>query len=927
MRLPGAAGPAPIRGSGLPPVPRRSAFRARPPEGLPAILEIPGYLFTPNSFMIAEVNLTCSGGSTLAKTRTRFVPPASTLPSRPPMHDYQTFGSIEIHHGARRLLVDGSAVDVGARAFDILASLARHGDRVVSKQELFEAAWPGRIVQENNLAVQINTLRKLLGPGRILTVAGRGYRFAPAEGVPAAEDPRSAIDRPAAPPDAAREEPGLGSPRLIGRDREFAELTALVARHRLVTVVGAGGVGKSSLARRLVESPDLPVAAQVRWAPLGALPLNESGRLVEAIAAAMGVRVGGDATPDTFAAALAPTQLLIVIDGCEHVLNEAAALVDAVLRGAPNVRLLLTSQVPLRLPGEQVMHLGPLALPPSGASAAQAAGHGAVALFVDRVKALDDRFELTADNLAATIDICRSLDGLPLAIEFAAARVPMLGVQGLATALDKRLHLLTSRRRDTPRNQLSLHAALNWSHDLLENTARKVLRRISVCPASFSFELAEELCKDDTLDAWNISDALGTLIDGSWVQMNTGAATRLGLLESPRTFAAEQLEASGETANIRARHAQVMRRHVVSLRRLAASGHMRIDAVNRELDLDLENVRAALAWGIEHDPETAVALAPSLGVRLQLAEFDQARTMWRRTSELLDPSMPMDLRADWLLGCALFWVNRDVVLTVQRAREAVAAYEELGDAAGAYCALAVLLTCQARQRDPVDDTMARMERVEVQPLPVHARLAGKLSKAMLAAFHDRYEESLEGHRQSLELALECGDVRTATICELNMADVEAMLGRYADSAARGLLLANMLRASLKYNELATALLNLCGAMLAADNPGGARQAAEEGWPLAARNGLLSYWSDHLARMAAQETRGRDAARLLGFGDAQYAIYGTHRVGIEAMSAGHAERIARLQLDDAEFQRLRAEGRRMSNDEMQTIALRKAEHFS
>ncbi|MCW5611237.1 MAG: helix-turn-helix transcriptional regulator [Rubrivivax sp.] len=444
-------------------------------------------------------------------------------------------GRLELQPAARRLLVDGREARVGARAFDVLLALVERPGRVVGKEELLAAVWPGVVVEEANLAVQVSALRKLLGSGLIATVAGRGYQFTGRlEAVPPV---------PAAPPaDTRAQAPPRAPTPMIGRAAELAALSGLLAQQRLLTVTGPGGIGKTRLAQAWCEGPG--AGEPVAWIDLGAI---------------------GDAV--ALRAALPPATAdatTWIIDNAEALAGALAEVLPPLLAAAPRLRLLVTSQVPLQLQGEQVFRLGTLPVPPPRATPAQALRHSAVQLFVERARAADPRFELAAGNVSSVVAICRRLDGLPLALELAAARVATIGVNALAAALEAALDaadgdlgglaLLGTASRDKPERQRTLQAALAWSHALLDLQSQRLFRRLGVFAGGFTLVAAQAVVGDDAGDAWSVMNTLGRLVEHSLVARDGGEPPRFRLLDAARLFALAQLERAQEGAEWRARH-------------------------------------------------------------------------------------------------------------------------------------------------------------------------------------------------------------------------------------------------------------------------------------------------------------------------------------------------------------------------------------
>jgi len=506
------------------------------------------------------------------------------------MTDGYRFDRVEVRPAARQLLIDGARAKVGARAFDLLLALIERRDRVVGKNELLDLVWPGLAVEENNLQVHISALRKLLGTAAIATVPGRGYRFTQAPDEAAAD--HVAASRPqAAASIFCAHAPAL--PALLGRESDLAALRALVLAHPVVSVVGVGGVGKTVLARTLAQ--------QVRDAfdhlacVIELAPLADPSLVATVAAKALDVKPGQRSAIEAIAQVLATRRMLLVLDNCEHLLPAVAEAVESLRQAAPGVHWLVTSQEPMKIVEERVYRLDPLALPTQDTlDAARQAG--AVALFEARVQSADPRFALTEGNVAAATDICRHLDGIPLAIELAAARMPLLGLEGLRGRLNERLRVLAGGPRRALARHQTLRAALEWSYGLLTPEQQTVFRRLGVFAGSFPLEAAQQVAADENIDRWAVLEDLGALIDKSLVVVEPEdlGEPRYRLLETMRHYALDCLAAAGDADTVRTRHLEAF---------VALAEQAKPELIGpqqgvwiRRLDVEHENMLAAHQW-------------------------------------------------------------------------------------------------------------------------------------------------------------------------------------------------------------------------------------------------------------------------------------------------------------------------------------------
>ncbi len=591
-------------------------------------------------------------------------------------------GQWQVHLGRRELLARGIAVPIGARAFEIIEVLVQSANEVVTKDDLMNRIWPGAAIGDNTLQVHISAIRKALGPDRAMlkTASGRGYRLL---GSWTPRQQGRATVPVAAPP---LREPGtqtahnfpLAVGQLVGRDAAVRHVRDLVSAYRVVTIAGPGGIGKTSLAievaRDLVTDFD-----DGGW--LVELAALQHPDLVPAtVAGALGLKLSGEISAEIVARAVGTKHLLLVLDNCEHVIDAAADLAEHFTRLCPNTTILATSREVLRIAGETVYRVPPLDVPALGQETPDhILGHSAVTLFIAKVNALGIGFSPRAQELASVATICRRLDGIPLAIEFAAARAASLGVDQVLSRLDDRFNLLTSGRRTALPKHQTLRATLDWSYQLLPEPERRVLQRLAIFAAAFSLEAASAVTGTGQGRAADIAEAIANLVAKSLVTADFSVAvTRFRLLETTRAYALERLLEVAETQQIAWRHAEYYRGYLERMEHEQETGPVSL--------ADLGNVRAALEWCFSADGNAAVgtglaaAAAPAV-LALSLL------TVCHRWSErallgLADASRggreEMQLQA--ALGISLFFTRGSTEATRMALTRGLAIAEACGDA-------------------------------------------------------------------------------------------------------------------------------------------------------------------------------------------------------------------------------------------------------
>jgi predicted ATPase len=458
----------------------------------------------------------------------------------------------------------------------------------------------------------------------------------------------------------------------VGREHELGELAALLAHTRLLTLTGAGGVGKTRLSLELARARGDAFADGALLVELDAL---DDGALVPgAVAEALDLRaLRGGAVLDALLAELEPLELLLVLDNCEHLIGAAAALVDSLLRGAQQLTVLATSREPLRVPGEVIFRVPSLGIPdPEREEEPEALlRYEAVRLFVERARAVAPGFTLDTQTAAPVARICHRLDGLPLALELAAARVEALTPDALAGRLDDRFRLLRAGSRTAPTRQQTLEATLDWSHDLLSAEERTLLRRLAAFSGSFVLEAAEEVCAGDGIEVAQVALLLSDLVEKSLVvSEDRGGQRRYRLLETIRSYAATRLMESGEQPVVAARHAAWLVQLVRGL-----------DGQLTGLEMEQGNLRAALETLLEADPQQALSLTAAVWpFWLRRIELPEARH-W--LGESLERAAGVSAeRVNALLGhAAIEFRSGDMGLGLARVEEARSLARELGDPA------------------------------------------------------------------------------------------------------------------------------------------------------------------------------------------------------------------------------------------------------
>jgi predicted ATPase/DNA-binding winged helix-turn-helix (wHTH) protein len=514
------------------------------------------------------------------------------------------FGEFELAPVARTLWRCGEPVKLGSRALDILITLASRPGQILSKDDLTRLVWRGAFVDETALRVGVSAVRKALGPDGdryIATIPGRGYCFVldvettPAK--PMAESPHIEGLKPQRLPAQIA--------RVIGRDEVIAALAAEASRRRLLSLVGPGGIGKTTVAVAVADrlSGTFDAAAFVDL-----VPIENGTQMTAAVAAALGLNLRLQENPvDEIAAAVGERRVLIVFDNCEHVVDLAAAFVEDLLSSAPGVTILATTRERLRAAGEWVHQLFPLDAPPqsSALSAEEARNYPAAEMFEERAAFALGGYQISDKDAPYVAEICRRLDGIALAIELAAGRLPGLGVQGLAASLEDCFSILKHGRRTALSRHQTLRATLDWSYRLLSAEDRAALRCLSVFNGSFTVENAAFVMGVRFGEA---DDRLTSLLDKSLVVPRPEKRIfRYRLLDTTRAYGQDKLEESGEANPRRRRHAELVK--AIFDRASAEWDQRPTGDWLQAYGCELGNLCTALDWAFSKEGDGALGVA------------------------------------------------------------------------------------------------------------------------------------------------------------------------------------------------------------------------------------------------------------------------------------------------------------------------------
>ena len=832
------------------------------------------------------------------------------------------FDAFELRAG-RELRREGKPIAIGKIALDLLGALVGARGELVTKEELFDAAWPDVVVVENALHQHMRALRQALGERANLigTVARRGYRFlGEIEEIPvdaghaAAAGEADAIPSPLTP--------------LIGREDELAAIESLLQSHRCLSLLGPGGVGKTRLALEIASMQQVGGAGKVAWAELAGIAQGES--IPAALAGAFGL--SGPANLEPLARirhALRNAPALLVLDNCEHLIEACASAAHELLRHCSGLRVLATSQRPLGIVGEQRFQVSMLGLPAAGASAASIlATSPATRLLLTRVRECDPSWRCDDDGLSDAAALCRQLDGNPLAIELAAVRVATLGLAATRTALADHFRLLAGARRDGPPKHQSLDAMLDWSHGLLTDELQATFRRLAVFSGGWTIALARAVLGDasDGAGGADVASRLADLVERSMITCESSAPTaRFKMLEAQRLYATRRLQASGEQARYAAAHA----RHLCDV--FEGSYGEWDDTADgawiARYGPERDNLRAAIRFALAA-PDMALA-ARLVGSSIWLWRAIGASHELQQILEQLLPrsqtAWPRAVKARLMLAHAysLHATSTESLRVQVAAERAVAAFKGAHDLLGQANALLCLASAYAQLGDTPSHRACLGQVDALFGERRHGKAYGWYcgSHAWAAQLAGELPEALQWAIRSRAAFRGSGAWHGETRAMLHIADLRLALGDVDSAITIGEESAARLEGRHHRDDHGRVLANLGAAWFARGELETARSCWERA--LDELRGLdFSYWVfDHIAALAIAEGREDCAAQMIGYANAGYArLHKGKRVQNEQRAHGYAMAHLASHLDAAELATLLSVGATAAEDDVMALAL-------
>jgi|HubBroStandDraft_1064217.scaffolds.fasta_scaffold00007_2 predicted ATPase/DNA-binding winged helix-turn-helix (wHTH) protein len=763
----------------------------------------------------------------------------------------------------RKFLDGDTEIELGQRPFDLLVFLVENAGRLARRSDILSRVWHARSAAVSTVSTQVSVVRGAIGDDCIATINSKGYQFTlPVEPIAALLPPPL--------PEAQLITLPHSSGGGVGRVAEIEQLEAHCRQRRLVTIVGAGGVGKTWLAIQLGwrltgEYPD-----GVHLVELG--PVKESVAVAGTVAQTLGIALGGRDDPARIlATVIGKRRMLLIFDSCEYMTGPVRELVKGLLAQAPNLSILATSQEILRVPKETNFRLEPLP---------QA---DAVSLFVDCVRAADHLFESDEENDAIVAEICRRLDGIPLALEMAAALVSSLGIEGVRDGLaQQRFAMLDSWPRVTDdARQRTLSAMLDWSCGLLDEADRRVFRRLAGFRGSFSGDAAVAAVGADGAGPWAVMASLGRLVDKSLLVCERGPRRRYRMLETMALHGAGMLEESGEADMIAER---LVRYYIALFERAELAWETMPDndwlAVNRP---EIDNIRAALDWALAAPArrQIAIALAGSTS-RLweRSALLAEGRKYLDRSVALIDDHTPPTDAARVLRYAAALWRSTDRRRAAELMKRSTELYRAVGDMLSYAAALAGLggIRLYLGHREEAAAALSEAKGLLEGSTRIKSLSNVVNDLGTVALMAGDLPEARRHYLMARDLAHALRDELREGLGLVNLGEVEFQIGAIDRAIAFAKDAVRSLRSNNHRSFQLSALVNLASYQLIVGDRVAARGSALEALPLAREEGGrgLRLCVQVFALLAAHDGLHAEAAQLAGFVDASYAASGEVR---------------------------------------------------
>ncbi len=712
----------------------------------------------------------------------------------------------------------------------------------------------------------------------------------------------------------------------IGREVDVEKVDSLVASQRLVTLVGSAGVGKTRVSLQVGANLLESFTDGVWFIELAPLPNGQY--LPTAVAQAMGITLerDRDAADGTtlLVKALRAKQALLIFDNCEHVIETVGALIGSILRGCAAIRVLTSSRQSLGITGETTFRMPSLRFPADGntvISAAQAQACSAIALFVERARAIDDRFRLTDENAATIAEICCRLDGIPLAIELAAARVAVLSPRQLLEGLNQRFRLLTGGSRDALPRQQTLLALIDWSYALLNDRERAVFRRLGVFVNGFSLDGLIAVVRGDGIDDMIAIDVLTSLVDKSLVLSEPERnPPRHRMLESTRAYARETLETASE-------HHRSSERHLCYIRDLFVEARRRFECtanpaqVRRLLASELEDLRAALDWAADYDPTAGGVILSAIGNVWALIGLESEGVARLERFTGLLPQDQTTLKSELLTSAAWMTRDRSPAVVFETASQAVkqARVENQRIPLATALATFAFAAAQLSRFEEAEEALRDAEADATLSLPTLLRI--RHARGYLSIWMRRTNEAARAYEYVRDECLRAGDTEYAMLAAANLAEIEHSRGNTEHAVRLAQASVSYFRSSGDRTHFLKMLANVCGYLTALDRLTEAKAAGREALhELREQRNTSNVLStlEHVALVFALEGNLVDAAKIAGFTDAEIRRARLEREQTETITRRRLEGLLNERIAASELKLLFENGAQLTESDVITL---------